>query len=115
MSSAINHQTSHYSKSNAEEMNSEYMCVHMCVQPFLPPLFFIFPSPDITELRQKLHMLNLLVLLLPEPNRNTLRVKTAQHPKLSTEIQNILLNQNGTFIFSMFRKKTKVLRGIYKF
>uniref|UniRef100_A0A3Q2TFF6 Rho GTPase activating protein 40 n=1 Tax=Fundulus heteroclitus TaxID=8078 RepID=A0A3Q2TFF6_FUNHE len=28
---------------------------------------------DITELRQKLHMLNLLVLLLPEPNRNTLK------------------------------------------
>ncbi|XP_010780448.1 rho GTPase-activating protein 40 isoform X3 [Notothenia coriiceps] len=28
---------------------------------------------DITELRQKLHMLNLLILLLPEPNRNTLK------------------------------------------
>ncbi|XP_037535359.1 rho GTPase-activating protein 40 [Nematolebias whitei] len=28
---------------------------------------------DITELRQKLHMLNLLVLLLPEPNRSTLK------------------------------------------
>ncbi|XP_013860224.1 rho GTPase-activating protein 40 isoform X2 [Austrofundulus limnaeus] len=28
---------------------------------------------DITELRQKLHVLNLLVLLLPEPNRNTLK------------------------------------------
>ncbi|XP_036387917.1 rho GTPase-activating protein 40 isoform X1 [Megalops cyprinoides] len=29
---------------------------------------------DIPELKQKLHMLNLLVLLLPEPNRNTLKV-----------------------------------------
>ncbi|XP_045884354.1 rho GTPase-activating protein 40 isoform X1 [Micropterus dolomieu] len=29
---------------------------------------------DITELKQKLHMLNLLILLLPEPNRNTLKV-----------------------------------------
>uniref|UniRef100_A0A3P8WUD2 Rho-GAP domain-containing protein n=2 Tax=Cynoglossus semilaevis TaxID=244447 RepID=A0A3P8WUD2_CYNSE len=28
---------------------------------------------DITDLKQKLHMLNLLVLLLPEPNRNTLK------------------------------------------
>ncbi|XP_043977906.1 rho GTPase-activating protein 40 isoform X1 [Gambusia affinis] len=28
---------------------------------------------DITELRQKLHMLNLLILLLPEPNRSTLK------------------------------------------
>ncbi|XP_053301773.1 rho GTPase-activating protein 40 isoform X1 [Pleuronectes platessa] len=28
---------------------------------------------DITELKQKLHMLNLLILLLPEPNRNTLK------------------------------------------
>ncbi|XP_024125444.1 rho GTPase-activating protein 40 isoform X1 [Oryzias melastigma] len=28
---------------------------------------------EITELKQKLHMLNLLVLLLPEPNRNTLK------------------------------------------
>ncbi|KAK2861877.1 hypothetical protein Q5P01_001410 [Channa striata] len=28
---------------------------------------------DITELRQKLHMLNLLILLLPEPNRKTLK------------------------------------------
>lgn len=37
--SAINHQTSHYSKSNAEEMNTEYMCV----QPFLPPVcLFVF-------------------------------------------------------------------------
>ncbi|KAG7267093.1 hypothetical protein CRUP_011199 [Coryphaenoides rupestris] len=27
----------------------------------------------ITELKQKLHMLNLLILLLPEPNRNTLK------------------------------------------
>ncbi|MEQ2164608.1 hypothetical protein GOODEAATRI_008396 [Goodea atripinnis] len=33
---------------------------------------------DITELRQKLHMLNLLVLLLPEPNRSTLKVNTSQ-------------------------------------
>nr|XP_043872962.1 rho GTPase-activating protein 40 isoform X2 [Solea senegalensis] len=29
---------------------------------------------DITDLKQKLHMLNLLILLLPEPNRNTLKV-----------------------------------------
>ncbi|KAI1899956.1 hypothetical protein AGOR_G00067260 [Albula goreensis] len=29
---------------------------------------------DIPELKQKLHMLNLLILLLPEPNRNTLKV-----------------------------------------
>ncbi|XP_029908189.1 rho GTPase-activating protein 40 isoform X1 [Myripristis murdjan] len=29
---------------------------------------------DISELKQKLHMLNLLILLLPEPNRNTLKV-----------------------------------------
>ncbi|XP_041837464.1 rho GTPase-activating protein 40 isoform X2 [Melanotaenia boesemani] len=28
---------------------------------------------DITDLKQKLHMLNLLILLLPEPNRNTLK------------------------------------------
>ncbi|KAM3877605.1 rho GTPase-activating protein 40 [Diretmus argenteus] len=28
---------------------------------------------DISELKQKLHMLNLLILLLPEPNRNTLK------------------------------------------
>uniref|UniRef100_A0A3B4G7A8 Rho GTPase activating protein 40 n=1 Tax=Pundamilia nyererei TaxID=303518 RepID=A0A3B4G7A8_9CICH len=28
---------------------------------------------EITELKQKLHMLNLLILLLPEPNRNTLK------------------------------------------
>ncbi|XP_039510224.1 rho GTPase-activating protein 40 isoform X2 [Pimephales promelas] len=28
---------------------------------------------DIADLKQKLHMLNLLVLLLPEPNRNTLK------------------------------------------
>ncbi|XP_077430126.1 rho GTPase-activating protein 40 isoform X1 [Vanacampus margaritifer] len=28
---------------------------------------------DITELKQKLHVLNLLILLLPEPNRNTLK------------------------------------------
>uniref|UniRef100_A0AAY4B4F0 Rho-GAP domain-containing protein n=1 Tax=Denticeps clupeoides TaxID=299321 RepID=A0AAY4B4F0_9TELE len=28
---------------------------------------------DIPELKQKLHMLNLLILLLPEPNRNTLK------------------------------------------
>ncbi|XP_061689172.1 rho GTPase-activating protein 40 isoform X2 [Syngnathoides biaculeatus] len=28
---------------------------------------------DVTELKQKLHMLNLLILLLPEPNRNTLK------------------------------------------
>ncbi|KAI4827946.1 hypothetical protein KUCAC02_031303 [Chaenocephalus aceratus] len=28
---------------------------------------------DVTELRQKLHMLNLLLLLLPEPNRDTLK------------------------------------------
>ncbi|KAL4655763.1 rho GTPase-activating protein 40 [Arapaima gigas] len=28
---------------------------------------------DVSELKQKLHMLNLLVLLLPEPNRNTLK------------------------------------------
>ncbi|KAM7422924.1 hypothetical protein PAMA_010794 [Pampus argenteus] len=28
---------------------------------------------DITELKQKLHTLNLLILLLPEPNRNTLK------------------------------------------
>lgn len=31
---------------------------------------------DIAELKQKIHMLNLLVLLLPEPNRNTLKVIT---------------------------------------
>ncbi|RXN29542.1 rho GTPase-activating 40-like protein [Labeo rohita] len=31
---------------------------------------------DIADLKQKLHMLNLLVLLLPEPNRNTLKVQT---------------------------------------
>uniref|UniRef100_A0A4W5N108 Rho-GAP domain-containing protein n=1 Tax=Hucho hucho TaxID=62062 RepID=A0A4W5N108_9TELE len=29
---------------------------------------------DIPELKQKLHVLNLLILLLPEPNRNTLKV-----------------------------------------
>uniref|UniRef100_A0A671QBN4 Rho GTPase-activating protein 40-like n=1 Tax=Sinocyclocheilus anshuiensis TaxID=1608454 RepID=A0A671QBN4_9TELE len=29
---------------------------------------------DIADLKQKLHVLNLLVLLLPEPNRNTLKV-----------------------------------------
>uniref|UniRef100_H3CNL8 Rho-GAP domain-containing protein n=1 Tax=Tetraodon nigroviridis TaxID=99883 RepID=H3CNL8_TETNG len=28
---------------------------------------------DIAELKQKIHMLNLLILLLPEPNRNTLK------------------------------------------
>ncbi|XP_029103844.1 rho GTPase-activating protein 40 isoform X2 [Scleropages formosus] len=28
---------------------------------------------DVPELKQKLHMLNLLILLLPEPNRNTLK------------------------------------------
>ncbi|XP_077384763.1 rho GTPase-activating protein 40 isoform X2 [Festucalex cinctus] len=28
---------------------------------------------DITDLKQKLHVLNLLILLLPEPNRNTLK------------------------------------------
>ncbi|XP_003973503.2 rho GTPase-activating protein 40 isoform X1 [Takifugu rubripes] len=28
---------------------------------------------DIVELKQKIHMLNLLILLLPEPNRNTLK------------------------------------------
>jgi len=70
----INLWVSHYSQPNAEEMKkmSVRVCVCVCVlRPVL--LLFLLPS-DITELRQKLHILNLLILLLPEPNRNTLKV-----------------------------------------
>ncbi|CDQ93812.1 unnamed protein product, partial [Oncorhynchus mykiss] len=48
-----------------------------CVDPSYPCcLFCLSPSScstDIPELKQKLHVLNLLILLLPEPNRNTLK------------------------------------------
>lgn len=49
------------------------LCACVCVLMVSLPV--VFPS-EITELKQKLHMLNLLVLLLPEPNRNTLKVRT---------------------------------------
>lgn len=50
------------------------VCLGVCVLG-LSHLCFV-PLPDITELKQKLHVLNLLILLLPEPNRNTLKVNT---------------------------------------
>ena len=59
-------------------MKRVYLCVCVCVCVCVHPLSpLLLPHlPDITELKQKLHMLNLLILLLPEPNRNTLKVQT---------------------------------------
>lgn len=71
----INLSVFHCSFTNTEEMKRVWVCVcvYVCVKPFLR----LLPRPsDITELKQKLHMLNLLILLLPEPNRNTLKVNT---------------------------------------
>ena len=53
-----------------------------CVYTHNLLLIYMFSSSfpeDITELKQKLHMLNLLILLLPEPNRNTLKVYIHTH------------------------------------
>lgn len=60
-------------------MKCARMSVCVCVCGWVSGLIVVKPFwcfSDIAELKQKIHMLNLLILLLPEPNRNTLKVIT---------------------------------------
>ncbi|XP_067314794.1 rho GTPase-activating protein 40 isoform X2 [Pseudorasbora parva] len=63
---------------------------------------------DIADLKQKLHMLNLLVLLLPEPNRNTLKVPNF----LLSQVRK--LNENNSRRYQFYDKRIKhLLRKIH--
>lgn len=58
------------------------MMEHSCASSSLPP-----SSADIPDLKQRLQALHLLILLLPEPNRNTLKVKWLLCPGLRPQPQ----------------------------
>lgn len=67
---------------------------------------------DIAELKQKIHMLNLLVLLLPEPNRNTLKVTTqSRRARLTAAVKlryTLTLSQRR-FIEGTLHKEVEVI------